>query len=261
MEKWTGDLAPPPFWLVPSMEVTGASEPAKLPRGPFVIRCIRALLNLGCDIDQALGVAANTMNETGWGRFYRAWNLGGWKITKGTSTNSDGTPRQWWRALGNKSSGDPQTCFYRAFSSAEKYFEEWLKTFVPKAGTGRYAKCGQQFWAGEEWFDDLIAAGYKGAVTQRNPTPSIREHEQIIKTLVVIYCQHLLGVEPDGKWGQKSRNACSAYQLKNGLSLSGTLNAETMDALLHGVKHDKTVKAVEPLIAQNPDDEVSELAT
>ena len=264
MEKWTGPMQAPPFWLVPALEVTEDSEPPKMSRSEFILRCIAALLSLGCDIDQAFGVVANAINETGWGRFYRAFNLGGWKIWKFSSTNADGTPRRWWRALGNKGSGDPQTCFYRAFASLEEFLSEWLKTFVPKVNpgkkpNGRYWKTGQQFWAGEEWFDDLIEAGYKGDVTKAHPRGSIESHHQIIKTLTVVYCQHLLGVVPDGKWGQKSRNACSAYQLANGLTLTGKLSEQTVDALLHGVKHTSTLATVTPLLALNHDDEVMEM--
>lgn len=265
MEKWTGELQPPPFWLVAGLEVTEAADEPKLPRGQFIVRCITALLNLDCDFDQAIGVAANTMNETGWGRFYRAWNLGGWKIWKFSANAADGTPRRWWRALGNKGSGDPQTCFYRAFASPEEFFQEWLKTFVPKVDpqkkpNGRYWKTGQQFWAGEEWFDDLIAAGYKGDVTRLNPEGSIHSHEQIKKTLVIVYGQHLLGVTPDGAWGQKSRNACSKYQLEHGLKLTGTLSEETLVSLLHGVKSTKTLATVTPLLALNHNDETNLLA-
>ena len=232
MTKWTGPLAPPPFWLLAGLEVTAEMEPPKLKKAVFVLKCILALIVLGCTPAQAFEIAANTMNETGWGRFYRAWNLGGWKIWKFSSTSRDGTPRQWSRALGNKSSGDPQTCFYRAFASLEAFYAEWLLTFVPKVDpgkkpNGRYWKTGQQFWAGEPWFDDLIEAGYKGEVTRQNPENSIEAHESIVKTMSVYYAQHLLGVDADGDWGQKSRNACSAFQLANQLKLTGELNAET----------------------------------
>lgn len=229
-------------------------------KGAFVVLIITSLIALGCDIDQALGVAANVMNETAWGRAYRAWNLGGWKITKATSKDSDGTPRYWSRALGNKSSGDQQTCFYRAFRSPQEYLQKWLEQFVPRPESGRtsYKRCGEQFWAGEEWFDDLIAYGYKGAVTQRNPLGSMREHAQIIKTLVVMYCQHLLGLVVDGKWGPASRSACSAYQLDNGLKATGVLDEDTLAALLHGVKPNKNVANVVQLLAANSDPEVED---
>ena len=258
MTKWTGPLAPPPSWLDPTMEITAAMEPPKMDRGTFVVRCVQALLNEGCNIDQAIGVAANTQNETGWGQFYHAFNLGGWKIWKFSAKNSDGTPRRWWRALGNKSSNDPQTCFYRAFTSPEEFFHEWLKTFVPKVNpaskpNGRYWKTGQQFWSGGDYFPEFVAAGYKGDVSQHNPAPSIAEHAQITKTLTVMWCQHLLLLTPDGAWGTKSKAACKLYQTSKGLPATGLLDPATLGVLLHSVGAMKTVALVTPLLALSPD--------
>jgi len=261
MEKWTGDLAPPPFWLVPSLEVTSEQDAPKLPRGKFVLACLAALLAQHLSLDLALGVAANTMNETGWGRYYHGDNLGGWKINKGTAHNPDGSPRRWWRALGNKGSGDPQTCFYRAFPSFEAYFAEWLANFVPKQGKpkGRYTKTGQQFWAGEPWFDDLIEAGYKGEVTRRNPSGSIHAHDQIVKTLLVYWVQSLLGVASDGQWGPKSKAACAGFQESVGLKATGVLDDATIK-LLTDEGAPKMTTMVLPLLAKNHDPELSEAA-
>ena len=251
MTKWTGDLQPPPFWLNPAREVTAAMEPPKLGRGAFVVRCLTALLAEDCSLDQAMGVAGNTMNETGFGKYYRGNNLGGVKIWKFSATNADGSPRAWWRALGNKSSGDPQTCVYRAYASFEAFFHEWLRVFTPKVDptgkpNGRYWKTGQQFWAGEPWFDDLIAAGYKGEVTRQNPEPSIHAHDAIIKILVVIWGQHLLGVDPDGAWGPKSHAACVAYQTAHGLTPTGDLDGPTLRVLFHGTTNDRTIALMAP---------------
>lgn len=232
MEKWTGELQAPPFWLNPALEVTSANDAPKLSTAEFLIQSVDALRAAGCTFDQAINVTANAVNETGWGRYYRGWNLGGWKITKGTANNPDGTARRWFRALGNKSSGDPQTCFYRAFGSLRDFYEAWLLQFVPKNGSGRYKKTGEAFWAGEEWFDDLIAAGYKGDVTRRNPRPSIAAHEKIIGSVVIYYCQRKLGLVADGKWGPRSRAACMLYQANHGLEQTGQLDDETIRLLV-----------------------------
>lgn len=78
----------------------------------------------------------------------------------------------------------------------------------------------------------MIAAGYKGAVTKANPQPSIDAHEQIIKSVKTRIAQQLLGVEPDADWGKKSKEACVAFQTRNGLAQSGTANSETLIKLL-----------------------------
>jgi len=257
MEKWTGELAAPPFWLDPANEVT--VNPPKMPKGAFVIACIQALMKRGLPLQTAIEVAANTMNETGWGQFYRAWNLGGWKITKGTARDDRGIMRKWWRALGNKSSGDSQTCFYRAFDSLEHFFNAWIKTFFSTDPKSRYFKTGEQARAGEEWFDDLIAAGYKGAVTQRNPLPSMREHASIIKSIMVFYAQFVFGLEVDGKWGPKSRAACEKFQAAHGLPLTGRLDEATLEALTDG-RATKAVATVTPLLAANDDAEDDDVA-
>jgi hypothetical protein len=211
--KWTGPLADPPFWLNPLHEVKAEDEPSHLSPGLFVVRCVEELILLrpSFTLRQIAGIVANSINETGWGRYYRACNLGGWKIRKYDVVDNT----QWYRAHGNKSSGDPQTCFYRAFRSFREYFALWLARFVPAPGTvdeaHRYRLCGEQFHAGDPWFDDLIAAGYKGEVTKENPAGSLRSHEQLVEDVLQIYAQHLIGVALDGQWGPKSRRAALVW--------------------------------------------------
>lgn len=262
MAKWNEPIGDPPFWLDKNREITAEMEPAKPAKGAFILLCISALLNLGCSIDQALAIAANAMVETGWGRYYKAWNLGGWKITKGTASDAQRTPRWWWRAPGNKDSGDPPWCFYRAFSSAEQFFMEWLYNFVPKPGPSvksRYKKTGEEFWNGKPWFDDLIAAGYKGEVTKKNPAKSIASHEQIVHTLVVFWCQHLLGVTADGQFGPKSQAALKVYQKAHFLKETGALDDETLKTLLHPEYGKVTLAQVLPLFAKLRTPDVSKL--
>lgn len=226
-DEWSGPLQPPPFWLRPEMEVTDRRPP--LNRGEFVVACITSLRTLGLSIDQALDVAANTISEVGWDMKFRAWNLGGVKITKATSRNSDGSPRLWWRALGHKKSGDAHTCFYRAYPSLAAYFESWLKVFVPRApNTGRYGETGARFWAGLDWFPALIEAGYKGEVTKEHPDASIRAHESIAHELAEYWAQHLLGgLTVDGAWGPKSKERCKEWQEERGLEPTGLLDEAT----------------------------------
>jgi phosphatidylserine/phosphatidylglycerophosphate/cardiolipin synthase-like enzyme len=61
-----------------------------------------------------------------------------------------------------------------------------VANFVPKRGTGRYAKCGQQFWAGEPWFDDLIEAGYKGENTRAHPWKSIDDLNSLLRDAATV---------------------------------------------------------------------------
>lgn len=63
-------------------------------------------------------------------------NCGGWKITAGYVRDfkraNPGASPAWWRAPGNRGSGDPPWCYYRAFPSFEAYFAEWIVHFVPR---------------------------------------------------------------------------------------------------------------------------------
>lgn len=200
VDKWNLPAGTIPAWLDPASEVkTEEAKPGV--RGPFVIACMEALIRLGCSETQAAEVAANAINETGWGRSYRAWNLGGWKITKAYTTDHPNAP--WWRAPGNKSSGDAPWCYYRAFDSLQDFLREWLEHFTPRPSADApypgYRRTGELFWAGGPWFPELILVGYKGAVTKARLVanrragkpdathPSVRDHQSIVQSVLVIW--------------------------------------------------------------------------
>lgn len=204
MEKWNLPPEKPPFWLDPGVELI--ANPPPITPGEFVVLCVEAMPNLpGLDIIKRFDVVANAVVETGWGKYRKGNNLGGWKITKGAA--GPGVP--WFRAKGNKTSGDPPWCWYRVFASERDFFAQWLVRFVPRnAPKGhRYKKCGEEFWAGRPWFDDLIAAGYKGENTKANPDRSIAGHEQLSEKCARMYAQHLLRVDVDGDFGPESEAA------------------------------------------------------
>lgn len=211
-DQWTGPLQDPPFWLNPDLEWTEADEPEKYDKAHFVIRCIAILLDLGCNIEQAIGVTANAVAETGWGKHYRANNLGGVKANRNNTSAND----RWWRALGHERSGDSHTCFYKAFHDFKFFFTYWLQVFAPRPGTApksRYRKTGEEFWAGRPWFDDLIVAGYKGEVTKMHPDASIEAHGEIVEIISRMWLQSKVGVDVDGKWGVKSQAAAAEQNL------------------------------------------------
>lgn len=236
MEKWNEPLAPAPAWLDPASEVKGPTT--HLSKAVFIATCIAALLRLGCSIAQALGVVANALNESAWGQSYRGDNLGGWKISKAGALNYlklHGHPARWWRAPGNKSSGDPPWCFYWAFDSLEDFLGQWLTHFVPKPDApdpfGIYRACGTAFWSGGDWFRAMVHAGYKGPVTRANPEPSCREHASLVHSAATWWAQGQLGLEVDGAWGPASAAACRAFQGAHGLPATGVLDDATLDAL------------------------------
>lgn len=225
--EWTGPLQAPPFWLRPEMEVT--ERRPEMTKSELILLSVEQLLSLRLTTSQSISIVANTIGEIGWKLKFRAWNLGGVKIKKATATDPNGAPRQWWRALGHKKSGDPHTCFYRAYPSLAAYYKEWVAHYVPRPpNTGRYGATGARFWAGQEWYPALCAAGYKGPVTEANPEKSIAAHRSLMREIGEYWAQHLLGgLTVDGAWGPKSRARCEAWQEEHGLPQTGVLDERT----------------------------------
>lgn len=244
--KWDLPPEPVPSWLDPSKEVTERSGDRPAEGGPFVVAAMKAVLALGVTPHQAAGVVANAINETGWGAKYKAWNCGGWKITRKYAERHPGA--LWWRAPGNRDAGDKPWCYYRAFESFNGYFGEWVEHFVPKPGIDRdgdgdvdeddergrsslYREAGDKFWAGENWFPSLIQGGYKGPVTKARPAGSIREHASLVRSALTRWAQSVIGVEPDGEWGPLSREACAAWQVAHELPADGELTDVTIETM------------------------------
>lgn len=232
-EKWNLPPEPVPSWLDPHAELVG-DEQRPESGAPFVIASMRACLALGLDARQAAGVVANAINESAWGRSYRGWNCGGWKITASYAKAHPHAP--WWRAPGNRSSGDAPWCYYRVFASLEDYYREWCEHFVPRPDAvppyPGYKHCGDLFWRGGQWFPALVAVGYKGPVTKEHPAKSIEEHESLVRSALTIFAQASLGVETDGRWGPRSRAACSAWQTAHGLPATGLADDATLAAMV-----------------------------
>jgi len=255
MAKWNEPPEPIPPWLDPANEVTEATDSKPicwktmlLPelKSAFVIACYTGLRSLGLSPWQALEILGNAVVETGWGKFFRAWNLGGWKIHKADAKalKAKGQKILWWRAPGNKApgatlkdfkGGDPPWCYYRGFESMEAFFAEWLSKFVPKPGSttaSRYRKTGEAFWAGKsDWFRELCLAGYKGANTQKAPDASVSTHRQITEVALVFLCQKALGVNADGLWGPKSSAACRKAEKGHELAETGKPSLKLLEAL------------------------------
>jgi hypothetical protein len=207
-----------PSWLDPAKEITG---PLWSPsREDFIFTCFDLLRKLGVPQGRAAEVVANSAVETGWGRGRESdppelrgvlgHNLGGVKAHRPWSG-------PWWRKAGHQSSGDPPVCFYKAYPSLEAFFESWLGTYVPKPpNRGRYAKTGQAFHGNGDWFLELCLAGYKGSVTQANPTASHASFQGVVARVRRTVLQRALGVTPDGVWGPKSQKALKAWETKYG---------------------------------------------
>lgn len=246
MIKYQGPLDPPPGWLLAEDEIT--DENNKKPKEleglsgdllsvAFVKICLNALLLINFTFAQATEVISNMVKETGWGVYLKSYNLGGWKITKSDAERmrSAGKRVLWWKAAGNISSDDENTCFYRGFESLEEFFGEWIARFIPRPGTvsnkHRYKVTGELFWSGGNWFEELIKAGYKGAKTKANPQPSIEAHSEIKTRIIILLCQDLLNVKVDALWGPKTEAACRKKEEELGMTITGKPSLELIERL------------------------------
>lgn len=238
-----------PTWLNIESEITSSDQPVsykslkdKDKACAFILLSMKCLIqaNLGVDDTRLMELVSNSIAETGWGRFWRSWNFGGWKINKSDvdkfklAHGGAGCP-PWYRAAGHVASGDQPVVYYRGFPSSQQYYLEWIERFIPKVSTDkhRYHKTGIAFWASDKWFLQLCLAGYKGAVTQAEPGPSVIAHEQIVARAKKIFCQFVLGVDPDADWGNGSKTACKNFQKAIGLPETGLIDLATYHALVN----------------------------
>lgn len=252
--KWDLPPEPVPSWLDPALEITEATDTPKPPIGVFIPMLTDLCLTLGCDLPQATGVAANSLSEVGFRLKYRGDNLGGWKLNEDSAKGffqRFGRKPRWWRSQGNKSSGDPPWCYYRAFDSVQQFLAEWLRKFVPNPATlpaaprrgpdpyARYRECGRAFWAHEPWFHLLIEGGYKGEVTKNRPQKSILAHQSLMCEVEEWWAQSRLrqtiksteereSFEVDGAWGKRSVALCLEFERIHHLPADGKLDPRTL---------------------------------
>ena len=234
-----------PTWLNPAKEITASDQPVWFSSlndqdkaSAFIKMCMASLLKQNLSPEQALEVTANMIAETGWGRKWRGFNFGGWKINqeyvRTYKATHQGQDPLWWQAQGHIASGDQPVVYYRGFVNVDEFLEAWVQKFVPKTSDAshRYHKTGIVFWQGSpSWFLELCLAGYKGPVTAANPGPSVLSFNLIIERARVIHAQTMLNLTPDGRWGNLSKQACKTFQNNVQILPTGLIDKETYKAL------------------------------
>ncbi len=165
---------PIPSWLDPTREITDRSDIDVTPEA-WVRAQLATLAGLGLDPERAAEAVAHCATECAWGRRAIGHNLGGVKLSERTAraASTAGSPLAWLRSPGHVASGDPEVCYYRAFTDDAAFWRFWLARYVPKPGArvsdDRYVKTGAAFWgpSPSAWFVALILAGYRGPVRER----------------------------------------------------------------------------------------------
>lgn len=201
-EQRRTDLDPPPAWLSVDTEVCGGMTHFPS-REAFAATIFERLLSLGLPAKLAFEVAAHFAMETGYGSSFGGNNLGGWKVTQSWANAFQqryGRPAAWWRAEGHIEGGDRPTTYYRAYPSIDAFLLDWIDQFIPRPGTvdpsSKYARCGQLAWSGGDWFAELLHQGYRGSVTQADPSSAIASQNTLVQRMRDMYAQYKLGRTP-----------------------------------------------------------------
>ena len=180
-----------PAWLDPATEIKNSDQPETYKKLDditksivFILSSYKALRKCSSSLttEQIFWVIGNSIAETGWGRSWKGYNFGGWKISKDYADNYKRFKKRsppWWQAAGHVASGDAEVVYYRGYTDPSHFYSEWLERFVPSIPNlvmTRYNKTGEKFWQDNpEWFKELCLAGYKGPVTQANPDKSVQD--------------------------------------------------------------------------------------
>ena len=182
-----------PAWLDPALEVDASRDlPDDL--GAMVRSQWAVLRGQGLAPDQAAELLAHAATETGRGRRAIGHNYGGVKAKRADyeAAAAKGIHLRWWRDLGHLDAGDDEVEYYRAWDSAADFWAFFQKRYTPRDGdvSPRYAAAGRVFWSDvpELWFVELLRAGYRGEVRQREIAalrdpeahPSVVAHRELV---------------------------------------------------------------------------------
>ena len=272
---------PVPLWLDPKKEIKQSGQPQvyealdnEKKAVAFILLSFKALEESGngrfqMNAKQLLAVVGNSVSETGWGKTWKGWNFGGWKINPQVALEwkrmNNGECPLWWKAEGHVASGDQPVVYYRGFANPTDFYTRWMERFCPRTTDTkhRYYKCGKLFWEHdwtithetqgivhsdlniEQWFRELCLAGYKGPVTEASPDASVAAFVSIVKRIMCVFCQHMLGLTPDGVWGPRSRILAQTWSHANGYTKeTGDLTTDLFLALYdkwYSVQHMKQI--------------------
>jgi len=186
--------APPlPSWLDPALEVDASRDlPDDL--AAFVRAQWAVLAGQGLAAEQAAELIAHAATECGRGRRAIGFNAGGVKAKRADyeAAAAKGVRLRWWRDLGHLDAGDDEVEYYRAWDSAADFWAFFQKRYTPRSidVSPRYADAGRAFWSDDPsgWFVELLRAGYRGEVRQREIAalrdpethPSVVAHRKLV---------------------------------------------------------------------------------
>lgn len=183
-----------PSWVDPALEVDASRDlPDDLKA--FIEAAWDELAALGVFGDARPEIIAHCATECGRGRRAHGHNMGGVKLKErddAAHRAKHGRGLAWWRDLGHHDAGDDEVELYRAFDSPADFWAFFVKRYAPRnaAPSERYAAAGRALWGPTPglWFVELIRAGYRGEVRQRELAaladpeahPSVVSHRRLV---------------------------------------------------------------------------------
>lgn len=198
-EDDTADWPPLPPWVDPALEVDASRDlPDDL--AAFVRAQAGVLASIGLTGDRAAELLAHAATECGRGRRAFANNFFGAKLKERDNAEAlakTGRGLRWWRDLGHVEAEDDEVELYRGFDTPEAAWRWFVKRHLGSGGqppsSERYAATGEAFQGADpsRWFPELLRAGYRGPVRQReiaalsDPTthPSVVSHRRLVATV------------------------------------------------------------------------------
>lgn len=186
-----------PSWVDASREVE--VHDVDVTPAAFVAESRAELDALGITGERAVEVVAHCAAESAFGRKAVGFNVGGVKLKRDDDAAyraKHGHGLAWGRKPGHLEAGDAAVVLYRAFDSPGDFWRFWAKRYVPLGAqpSDRYRETGAAFWGPTpaRWFVELLAAGYRGPVREReikdliasgDPErhPSVRAHRDLVR--------------------------------------------------------------------------------
>ena len=161
----------------------------------------RELEAIGVTGDRAAELLAHAATECARGARAIGHNYGGIKAKErdnAAAVAKTGVGLRWWRDHGHAGSGDGAVVYYRAFEDDGEFWRFFVKRFVGGPSqppeSARYAAAGRAFWGADpsRWFVELVLAGYRGEVREREleeldargaaeEHPSVKGHRDVAR--------------------------------------------------------------------------------
>lgn len=197
----TWSAPPVPLWVDVARQIPDRGERIAITPEAWARASWGHLRALGVPLDAAVEVLAHCAVECSWGTRAVGNNCGGVKLKKRDDAAfraKHGRGLAWWQAPGHRASGDDEVEVYRGFDDAAAFWAFWLKRYAPRPGTEpeseRYEDAGAALWGGDArgWFVELLRAGYRGEVREREieeldargaaeEHPSVKGHRDVAR--------------------------------------------------------------------------------